>query len=985
MLGALALMATLLLLAVPPTAVKAACTSNHPSVGFTGSFTQYAHQWKGDFEIVDDCTFRVTNFRYDGNGPAVYWTSAPSESDLLARQNTFRIEKNAQEIPAGNGFTTLTVTIKDSLTWDDIPVVSGFCEPFKANFGHIAPSFSNCITLQEDKLNLLWDVDGDTITFALEGAISDTEWMAFGIPEPTDRVLMPGSDVTVVGFVGGEPFVEDYYLTGRFQCDYAGGGSAGVCPDRLLGDSSDNNVNLVYAQRENGVSFVAWSRQIDTGDTDYDHVFSMSERAYVFAYGPLGEASTAELPIVLYHGATQHAPDGFTINLSQSQQTCALLQADMGSGSSSGGGSCGVTTIGDETEFVVTTGTNLNYPNPPAWGISYWINGMESPLLRVFRGVEYTFTIKATSQHPLYITNDIIGGRANADMETVYAGSADAWGTGDSPYVLKWTPDDNTPDTVYYQCWIHQKLGWRISVEGTDERPMVGGDDDNGDDDDEMATSACPRTHDFVGRTAEFSELQHRWRGRVTVIDDCSFMVEEFRYDGLAPAVYWWGSTGKSQSDLRRGFRLNSQRVQGAPNGGVTRVITLDGVTWDDVNVIAGWCEAFNALFGLVDLRSAEDTDPDTSTGDNCDPSPRDDATCMAQLSTDFTLHWKVVAEDVSFVGEFRNSAGWVGLAIPEVPEFMLGADAVIASDTMIPNAYTLRERNRAGIVPAPDRIYNASFTRDGTTAILAFSRPINNSYSVVDLSSDVNFIWARGEDDTLAYHGADRGFFAVNLASGSQSSGGADSLTNDRYVHGVLMGLGWAVFLPAGPIFARITKICPEEKRHVWFHAHVMCQAVGMLLATVGFFFALSKFSDSGRGSTYHHRTLGIVVMILAYWQLVNAAVRPKPNGGTTRTVWETVHWLSGRVAVALGVINVLVGIEVLHEVTGDNRRVWFVGFATTFVIVTIVADGFARRVLHKQNAERKTSISQAPFSEEPVHLGQFDNEPYNAKVSNI
>lgn len=99
--------------------------------------------------------------------------------------------------------------------------------------------------------------------------------------------------------------------------------------------------------------------------------------------------------------------------------------------------------------------------------------------------------------------------------------SADSWGTEDSPYTLKWTPDNNTPDKVYYQCWIHQKLGWEILVEG-DAEPTGNANTPNDDDD---TGTGCPQTHEFVGRTAEFSELQHRWRGRVTVVDDCSFEV----------------------------------------------------------------------------------------------------------------------------------------------------------------------------------------------------------------------------------------------------------------------------------------------------------------------------------------------------------------------------------------------------------------------------------------------------------------------------
>lgn len=52
----------------------------------------------------------------------------------------------------------------------------------------------------------------------------------------------------------------------------------------------------------------------------------------------------------------------------------------------------------------ITTGLNPNYPNPPAWGISLYINGKESPVLVLVRGVEYTFNIMASEEHPVYIT-----------------------------------------------------------------------------------------------------------------------------------------------------------------------------------------------------------------------------------------------------------------------------------------------------------------------------------------------------------------------------------------------------------------------------------------------------------------------------------------------------------------------------------------------------------------------------------------------------
>eukprot|EP00055_Hartaetosiga_balthica_P016414 m.103613 g.103613 ORF g.103613 m.103613 type:complete len:420 (-) comp9098_c1_seq3:903-2162(-) len=44
---------------------------------------------------------------------------------------------DAKELPPGNGFSTLLVRLDSAYSWDDIRVVSGYCEPFKANFGHV--------------------------------------------------------------------------------------------------------------------------------------------------------------------------------------------------------------------------------------------------------------------------------------------------------------------------------------------------------------------------------------------------------------------------------------------------------------------------------------------------------------------------------------------------------------------------------------------------------------------------------------------------------------------------------------------------------------------------------------------------------------------------------------------------------------------------------------------------------------------------------
>ncbi|XP_050429461.1 protein Skeletor, isoforms B/C-like [Adelges cooleyi] len=165
------------------------------------------------------------------------------------------------------------------------------------------------------------------------------------------------------------------------------------------------------------------------------------------------------------------------------------------------------------------TGGKHGYPaitGHVGWGISWYINGLLIPEINVVRGQTYTFVVEGgldpeipAKYHPFYITDDPVGGygyktpeeRANIRIfagvsvsktgEIVPTGigrlcnwtpdpqqpSADEFVSfgayqrtlslscdqGD-PGIVQWTPDANTPDTVYYHCFTHRHLGWKINV-----------------------------------------------------------------------------------------------------------------------------------------------------------------------------------------------------------------------------------------------------------------------------------------------------------------------------------------------------------------------------------------------------------------------------------------------------------------------------------------------------------------------------------------
>ncbi|KAI9580439.1 hypothetical protein GQX74_010847 [Glossina fuscipes] len=150
------------------------------------------------------------------------------------------------------------------------------------------------------------------------------------------------------------------------------------------------------------------------------------------------------------------------------------------------------------------------------WGISWYINGLLIPEIHVVRGKTYTFVVEGGNNpdipakyHPFYITDDPVGGyehkreeekkdiRIFAGVHRSRSGQITPTGVGrlcnwtpdvdgppaddyqsfgayqrtltlkcdpGEPGVITWKPDRNTPDTVYYHCFTHRYLGWKIHV-----------------------------------------------------------------------------------------------------------------------------------------------------------------------------------------------------------------------------------------------------------------------------------------------------------------------------------------------------------------------------------------------------------------------------------------------------------------------------------------------------------------------------------------
>lgn len=126
-----------------------------------------------------------------------------------------------------------------------------------------------------------------------------------------------------------------------------------------------------------------------------------------------------------------------------------------------------------------------------------------------------------------------------------------------------------------------------------------------------LSHCACTKDHPKVGLTSELSTLDHDVEGTVVVVDDCSFRVDGFKYDGTGPDVFWYAAD--ERKNLASGFIMDSiPRSKGVWDG--TEVVSIKlpgGTTWDDVNIISVWCRQFGVNFGDAVLPEPKESVPE--------------------------------------------------------------------------------------------------------------------------------------------------------------------------------------------------------------------------------------------------------------------------------------------------------------------------------------------------------------------------------------
>lgn len=308
-------------------------------------------------------------------------------------------------------------------------------------------------------------------------------------------------------------------------------------------------------------------------------------------------------------------------------------------------------------------------------------------------------------------------------------------------------------------------------------------------------------------------------------------------------------------------------------------------------------------------------------------------------------LHWNYTQStgtaDVAFRHTGASTSRWISWAINPKGQRMVGCQALVAYMTTSGSMYAYTS--------SVD-----SYSTDLPEGALSFGVPsISATYENGEMTifarlklgtsmTSVSQVWEEGPMNgpgTPGRHsmgGANvRSTGTLNFLSTSSTSGGGSpsgssgisSTERKKNVHGVLNAVSWGVLMPTGVLLARYLKVF-KSANPAWFYLHVTCQTSAYAVVIAGWVTGLRLGDEGGGSSVGTHGNIGMALFILATLQVFALLLRPKPDH-KYRLYWNIYHHSCGYTAIALSIVNVFIGLDLL-----DPTKVW----KRTYIIILVV-----------------------------------------------
>jgi len=312
----------------------------------------------------------------------------------------------------------------------------------------------------------------------------------------------------------------------------------------------------------------------------------------------------------------------------------------------------------------------------------------------------------------------------------------------------------------------------------------------------------------------------------------------------------------------------------------------------------------------------------------------------------------------------------WVGVGA-STSGLMLGSDAVIGiPSTGQVKKYSLSSKSLDGVSLMSDEkqtLVNTAITQANGMTTLTYTKILVEDGEVpINRVGDNLFIAALGSSNTLGFH-AVRGSFSL--------SGKVIERDNSLWVaHGIIAYIAWGIACPMAILAGLFRKYIPGAG--MWYEIHRGLQSFVLLLTIISVAIAiaaLNKETPSNLSASHFspdfadgHRTIGLVVLIFAIFQIGGGVLRPhlpessagnddddkgdsSEEKSTARKVWEVLHRLFGVGLLILSWIQIDLGIFWYHEIfdNGNTQPTSSIFYTVVGIFGFLILMGVALRVV--------------------------------------
>jgi len=289
-------------------------------------------------------------------------------------------------------------------------------------------------------------------------------------------------------------------------------------------------------------------------------------------------------------------------------------------------------------------------------------------------------------------------------------------------------------------------------------------------------------------------------------------------------------------------------------------------------------------------------------------------------LDCNIAVYWKYLTypnpTQVEMALRRPDCSGFVAIGWPrDSGYYMIGSDAIMGWQNGSVYTYYLAGKNKDTTGALANDLLTVSTGSveflNGTTTIF-FTRNLADGYNpITDPSNVVVLVSTHDTTNALAYHTCNaKTTYVLNLNDGTGYRGGFNN--PQKNTHGIMMLVGWGIFIPLGMIFARYGR--EQFPDGLWFKFHQFFMFSGMCLTTAAFVVSWVMV-DGVYFNTAFHAQLGIAIMLLGYTQFFMGVFRPHKEEGEKatglRAAFEIIHPNIGRLLIIVSAVNIFAGIS--------------------------------------------------------------------------